>query len=255
MHVNKDGKERFSDRVDDYRKYRPGYPPAVLTVLAERCGLGPASVVADIGSGTGILTARLLDQAAVVHAVEPNAPMRAAAEAILGHHPDFRSVAGSAEATTLPDDSVDLVTAAQAFHWFDPVKAKAEFHRILRRKGNVSLIWNERMVGESGFSHGYEALLREQSEGYRQTVHRSGFAEETVREFYLPGKADRIDVPTRQEFDFDGVRGRLLSSSYAPKAGHPDHDKVFGELRRLFDRHAVDGRVAFAYTTRIFVPA
>jgi SAM-dependent methyltransferase len=204
--VNLDPKARFSDRVDDYRKYRPGYPPEVLNVLGERCGLGPASVVADIGSGTGILTALLLDKAASVFAVEPNSPMRAAAEVALGSRPGFRSIPGSAEATTLPDASVDLVTAAQAFHWFDPV------------------------------------------------VHRSGFAEEVVRTFYLPGKVDRIDVIMAQEFDYDGVRGRLLSSSYAPKEGQPDHDGLFGELRRLFDRHAVDGRVTFGYVTRIFVP-
>lgn len=247
-------KERFSDRADDYRKYRPGYPPEVLGVLTERCGLGPASAVADIGSGTGILSALLLERAASVLAVEPNAPMRAAAEAALGSRPGFRSVDGSAEATTLPDASVDLVTAAQAFHWFDPVGAKAEFRRILRRKGNIALIWNERTVGENGFSHGYEALLTAHCEEYRRSVHRSGAGEEAVRTLYLPGRVDRIDIPMPQELDFEVVRGRLLSSSYAPKEGHPEHGRLFGELRRLFDRHAVDGRVNFGYTTRVFVP-
>jgi ubiquinone/menaquinone biosynthesis C-methylase UbiE len=148
----RDSKERFSDRVDDYRKYRPGYPEAVLQVLEERCGLSPSSVVADIGSGTGILTGMLLSKAHTVYAVEPNAPMRSAAEEDYRDHPAFRSVAGSAEATTLPSRSVDLITAAQAFHWFDPEKAKAEFRRILRKEGNIALIWNERMIPKPAMS-------------------------------------------------------------------------------------------------------
>jgi ubiquinone/menaquinone biosynthesis C-methylase UbiE len=253
----KDPTRRFSDRVEDYRKYRPGYPAAVLDHLAARCGLGPDSVVADIGSGTGILTANLLTRAARVHAVEPNAPMRKAAESDLASHPGFASVSGTAEATGLPAASVDLITAAQAFHWFDPAKAKAkaEFARILRKPGNIALLWNERHIPKVGFQAAYDKLLKDHVGEYKESQARSGMAEEIVAAFYAPGKAERIDIPNGQDMDFATVQGRLLSASYCPKPGHPAHDLVMTVLKELFEAHQRGGKVRFEYTTRLFVPA
>jgi len=251
----RDSKERFSDRVEDYRKYRPGYPAAVLGILRDRCGLDSASVVADIGSGTGIFAGMLLGEAARVFAVEPNAPMRAAAEEAFGKHPVFRSVDGSAEATTLPSRSVDLVVAAQAFHWFDAGKAKAEFQRILRKDGNIALVWNERHVPEAGFQAAYDRLLRANVAQYRESIVRSGMAEEVIRRFYLPGGAERLDLPNGQFLDFETLKGRLQSASYCPKPGHPAHDLVMTVLKDLFEAHQEGGKVRFEYTTRIFVPA
>ena len=140
----KDPTRRFTNRVANYARYRPGYPPAVLTCLRDECGLSPGSTVADVGSGTGILTELFLANGNHVYAVEPNEAMRQAAELSLAHYPGFTSVDGRAEATTLADDSVDFVTAGQAFHWFDAAASRVEFNRILRPGGYTALVWNAR---------------------------------------------------------------------------------------------------------------
>ena len=150
-----DPTQRFSNRVENYRRYRPGYPPAILDLLAAKCGLSQTSVAADVGSGTGILTKLLLKSGGRIFGVEPNPEMRAAGERDLNHHLNFTSVAGTAEATTLPDHSVDLITAGQAFHWFDRDKTRAEFLRILRPGGWVVLIWNDRNISDRPFFRAY----------------------------------------------------------------------------------------------------
>src|SRR5437899_1233764 len=131
--------ERFTDRVADYVRFRPHYPPAVFAELRDRLGLGAGSSVADVGSGTGISARPLLEMGCTVFAVEPNAAMRSAAEQWLGDFPRFQSIAGTAEATTLAEHSVDAVVAAQAFHWFDAASARREFQRILKPRGWVAL--------------------------------------------------------------------------------------------------------------------
>src|SRR3954453_5767739 len=166
-----DATRRFSDRVEHYVKYRPGYPPAVLPYLREQAGLTEASVVADVGSGTGFSSVPFLENGNVVFAVEPNAEMRRAAERLLAHYPGFRSVDGTAEATTLADRSVDLVVAGQAFHWFDPPRAAAEFRRVLRPGGRVVLMWNTRKVGGSAFLEDYERLLMKFGTDYAAVRH------------------------------------------------------------------------------------
>lgn len=157
--------------------------------------------------------------------------------------------------STSPDQSVDLITAAQAFHWFDPARAKAEFARILRVPGNIALLWNERHIPKAGFQAAYDKLLKDHVEEYRESQARSGMAEEAVAAFYAPGMAERIDIPNGQDMDFETVRGRLLSASYCPKPGHPAHDLVMGVLETLFSKHQTGGTVRFEYTTRLFVPA
>ncbi len=241
---------RFSDRVENYVRYRPGYPAEALNALKQECGLGPGSVVADIASGTGIWTRTLLENGNPVFAVEPNDDMRAAAERMLANFPRFRSVAGAAEATTLADRSVDFVTAAQAGHWFDRVKARKEFVRILSPSGWLVLLWNERLTDATPFLRAYEELLQRYGTDYADVRHER--TTESVNEFFDPSPFQERSFPMRQEFDYPGLEGRLLSSSYAPGPGHSKHEPMLRELRRIFDTHKRDGLVRFDYTTRVY---
>jgi SAM-dependent methyltransferase len=246
-----DPTHRFSDRVADYVRFRPSYPAGVIDTLRSAGLLGSDKIVADLGAGTGIFTTLLLPHAARVFAVEPNAPMRAAAEATLGGDPRFVSVAGTAEATTLPDRSVDLVTAAQAFHWFDVPRARVELRRILRPGGAVALVWNERLTDTTPFLADYEALLRRRATDYA-TVNHANLRAQDLAPFFGPGGhvLERFDY--RQDFDLAGLTGRLLSSSYAPATGQPGHEAMRRELGEIFARHQQDGRVAFVYQTKLY---
>ena len=242
--------ERFSSRVDDYARYRPSYPPPALELLQQRCGLVPGAVVADLGSGTGILTELLLERGAEVFAVEPNERMRAAAEAQLGHEPRFHSVAGSAEATTLAPGSVDLLVAGQAFHWFDPRRARSEALRVLRPGAWGALLWNERPPEATAFLADYEALLKRHAPEYtRITASRADPG--TMREFL--GAAMEVGTfANEQVLDFEGLRGRLMSSSYAPEPGSPDYEPMIALLREVFARHERDGRITMPYSTLVY---
>ncbi len=246
-----DSKERFSNRVEDYVRYRPRYPREVLDVLRDGCGLTPESVVADIGSGTGLLTQLFLENGNVVYGVEPNAAMRDAGEQFLEEYPHFCSVAGSAEATTLPDVCADFVVAGQAFHWFEPKAARAEFERVLRPGGWVAVMWNERVSDRTAFQREYAALLREYCDDYAKVAETyPQYAR--MKDFFGRGTLGEKSLPNAQVFDFDGLRGRLRSSSYAPPKGHPKHEPMLAALKKLFDAHAEDGRVRFEYETHVY---
>jgi SAM-dependent methyltransferase len=246
-----DSKERFSNRVEDYVRYRPGYPRAVLDVLHEACALTAEAVVVDVGSGTGLLSQLFLENGNVVYGVEPNAAMRDAGEQFLEKYPHFCSVAGSAEATTLPDACADFVVSGQAFHWFEPNASRAEFVRVLRPGGWVAVIWNERVSDRTAFQREYAALLRDYCDDYAKVAETyPQYAR--MREFFGSGAGGEKLLPNEQVFDFDGLRGRLLSSSYAPRAGHPKHEPMLAALREIFDRHAKDGRVRFEYQTHVY---
>ena len=245
-----DATTRFSDRVRNYVLYRPGYPAAVLDVLRAETGLAPAHVVADVGSGTGISARLFLEAGNAVHAVEPNGEMRAAAEEMLGANPGFRSVAGSAEATTLPGASVDYVVAAQAFHWFDGPAVRREWLRILRPGGWMVLLWNARKTDTTPFLREYEALLHAHGTDYASVNHEN-VTDEALRTALGEGYGART-VPNEQVFDFEGLKGRLLSSSYAPNLGHPGHAPMMAALDRVFREHQQDGRVRFEYDTEIY---
>ena len=250
MDLNPTG--RFSNRVETYVKFRPGYPHGVVETLVSECGLTRDSVVADIGSGTGILTALLLESGCRVCAVEPNEAMRTAAESALGGCDRFTSVDGTAEATTLPDDSIDIVTAGQAFHWFDRHKARDEFQRILKPSGWVALIWNVRCTEATPFMTDYETALRSYGTDYAQVVHGSLSDGELGDVFGGDGRFSVAAFPNSQVLDRDGFLGRALSASYAPAAGHPDHERLVSDMHRIFDRHQHDGTVRFEYETRMF---
>ena len=246
-----DSKERFSNRVENYVRYRPGYPKLVLETLREECGLAPDSVVADIGSGTGILTRLFLENGNEVYGVEPNARMREAGEEYLKTFPRFRSIDGTAESTALAAGSVGFVVAGQAFHWFDAQRARAEFARILKPDGWVAIIWNNREKHASPFLRDYESLLRTYGTDYEQVAQKYP-ENDPLDKFFGEGASRGRSFSNRQQFDFDGLRGRLLSSSYAPAEGHPNHEAMLAELRRIFEQHARDGRVVFEYTTKLY---
>lgn len=253
--------ERFTTRVAEYVRWRPGYPDAALDVLAERCGVGPGSFVADVGSGTGILTAPLLARGARVAAVEPNSAMRAAAAERLGSDARFSDVAGTAEHTGLDGASVDVVTAAQAFHWFDPPAARREFVRILRDRGAggreggwVALLWNERSTDASEFLAQYERLLRELAPEYAVVDHRNRASDEAIRSFYAPARVEHHVARHEQRFGWDGLRGRVLSSSYVPAPGEPGHDVLLTRLRHLYDQHTdTAGDIVWIYETSVWI--
>lgn len=244
--------ERFSDRVADYVRYRPDYPAAMLDWLQREQGVTSAWKVADVGAGTGISSKLFLDAGHAVTAVEPNAAMRAAAMAWLGDRPGFQAIDGSANATTLPDASVDLVTVAQAFHWFEPASTRREFARILRPGGLAAIFWNSRRLTGTPFLEGYEALLQRHGTDYSSVAERYA-DDDRMRAWFGAGWRGTARFEHKQRLDFEALRGRLMSSSYAPKQGHPQHAPMIAALRELFDRCQQDGLISFDYDTRVIV--
>lgn len=244
-----DTADRFNDRVENYIAYRPHYPAAVAELLRTELGLNTASVVADVGAGTGILSELLLREGCAVYGVEPNAAMRAAAERLLQSYPNFKSVNGTAEATTLAGASVDLVTAGQAFHWFDGARARREFARILKAGGGVALVWNLRRLDTTPFLRDFEKLLLEFGTDYAQ-VNCEYLPEKKIAACFAGDYAQQT-FDNYQVFDYAGLRGRLLSSSYVPLAGQPQHEPMLAALQRLFDLHQRDGQVTIEYDTKI----
>ena len=241
---------RFSNRVEDYVRYRPGYPPEVLGFLRVECGLKPFHAIADVASGTGAFTRLLLENGNRVFAIEPNAAMREAGSRLLQSFAQHISVAGTAENTTLPSASVDFVTAAQSAHWFDRRRARSEFVRILKPGGWCVLIWNERRTAATPFLRDYEQLLLTYGTDYKEVRHERTTT--TIHEFFAPAPHLERVFDLRQQFEFEGTAGRLLSSSYAPLSGHPNHSPMMAELERIFHAHAQKGVVEFEYNTRIF---
>jgi SAM-dependent methyltransferase len=244
--------ERFSDRVRDYVRARPSYPAAVLDVLREETGVGPAAVVSDLGSGTGISSALFLAAGYEVYAVEPNAAMREAAEAMHAGNPRFHSVAASAEETTLGSGSVDLVVAGQAFHWFDVDASRREFARILRGDRWVLLMWNTRRTEATAFLRAYEALLLEHGTDYGEVDHRRVHGA-ALRSVFEDGRFVRRVLPNVQLLDLDGLRARLLSSSYTPSEGDPRREPMLAALADIFAAHQQGGTVRVEYDTELYI--
>ncbi len=231
-------------------KYRPSYPPEVLDLFETEMELTEESVVADVGSGTGISSCLFLQNGNTVYGVEPNAGMRAAAERYLARFDQFHSVEGTAEHTKLPGRSVDIVIAAQAFHWFDPEETRAEFKRILKPGGSVALMWNERQVDSTPFLVEYEQFLLKYAKDYTEVRH-DNINDATLLDFF--GKRfERASFPNAQVLDFDGLRGRAASSSYMPSEGDERFAEMEEDLRGLFAKHAESGRITVFYDTNVF---
>jgi len=246
-----DSTQRFSDRVDAYVRFRPGYPVELAADLLRITGCDSSAAIADFGSGTGIFTELLLQQGVAVYAVEPNQPMRTAAQARLGDNPRFHSIDASAERSGLQAASLDLVTAAQAFHWFNNDAARDEFRRILKPRGQIALVWNRRDLSES-FQQAYDQLLTEFAPEYGKVNHMDLKPEQIAR-FFADGAMQQLHYEYSQRLDFASLLGRLKSSSYCPNQDSPHYIPLVNELLALFDRHAKDGHIDFDYATQLFV--
>jgi hypothetical protein len=242
-----DPTQRFSDRVENYAKFRPDYPDALIRFILER--LPGAPVIADIGSGTGILSNQLLGAGYTVFGVEPNAPMRLEAERRLGGRTGFHSVAGTAEATTLDSGSVDGIICGQSFHWFDRKRSRDEFERILKAPRLVVLVWNERTSQDS--MEEYDRILLESAPEYGR-VSRRDVTDADVAEFFAPDPVELFYFPHAQRLDKEGFLGRVLSSSYVPNIGQPGHEAIMTKMEAFFERHAESGWIDFPYQTRVY---
>jgi SAM-dependent methyltransferase len=240
-----DPTQRFSSRVTNYVKYRPSYPATIIDLLLAECGLTPDSIVADIDSGTGLLAELFLKAGNRVIGIEPNREMREAGEQLLRGYERFTSIDATAESTTLPDHSV--ITAGQAFHWFDRARVGAEFARILRPQGWIVLIWNERRADSTPFLRAYEQLLRTYSTDYAEVDHKL-IDQDVIRAAFPTLSFQLRTFDNEQRFDLAGVTGRLLSSSYAPEAGHPNHAPMLAELAVIFEEHQRSGEIVSSTT-------
>ena len=246
-----DSTQRFSSRVENYVKYRPGYPDAVIELLREECGLTPRAMVADIGSGTGISSRLFLRNGNAVFGVEPNAKMRAAGEEFLREFPNFHSMDGKADATGLPEASIDLIVAAQAFHWFDPVATRGEWERILKPNGYAVLLWNARRETTTPFLAAYDELLVRYATDYSSINHKR-IDDKAAGAFFAPCPFGFRSIDSEQVFDYEGLEGRLLSSSYTPEETDPRYAPLLQGLREIFDVYQEDGRVSFEYDTTVY---
>jgi ubiquinone/menaquinone biosynthesis C-methylase UbiE len=244
--------ERFSNRAENYVKYRPTYPKELIEYLYSVEGFLDDSKIADIGSGTGIFSRLLLERGSMVYGVEPNNEMRAQAQKQATEYERFTSVIGTAEETTLPDKSMDFVVCAQAFHWFDKIKCIKEFSRILKSGGKVALIWNERIVKDVGFLADYEEATKKFSIDYNKVDHKLITGDE-FKSYFKDGLYNIVHFENEQLFDLEGLEGRMLSSSYSPLPGSQKYDELIKALKRMFDLYNVDGLIRFEYDTVAYI--
>jgi len=243
-----DSTKRFSNRVENYVKYRPHYPKEIIPYLKEHINLLPECIIADIGSGTGISSELFLQNGNKVYGIEPNKEMREAAEKYLKKYDYFLSVNGTAEDTLLESNSMDIIVCGQAFHWFDVDRAKIEFKRILKENGYVVLMWNERNTRASQLLEDYESLIKKFGTDYAQVCQKDEQVNESIKTLFSPGNFELKMVENFQLFDFEGFKGRLLSSSYVPA----ENEEMIAELKELFDKYQKDGVVKFEYDTNVY---
>ncbi|HEY5406662.1 MAG TPA: class I SAM-dependent methyltransferase [Ginsengibacter sp.] len=239
---------RFSNRVEDYVKYRPHYPEQIIEILSHKIGLNQNSIIADIGSGTGISTSLFLHNGNKVFALEPNKEMREAAELAYLKDSNFISVNGTAEKSNLKDVSIDIIFSAQAFHWFNVSETKNEFKRILKPHGHIVLVWNVRKENDE-FQTGYELILKSLPE-YNKVTHRN-ISDKEIVDFFAPKTFEKTSLSNFQEFNLDGLKGRLKSSSYCPKEG-ARYQRLMSEIDRLFYQFEKEGMIRFEYETIIY---
>jgi len=246
-----DSTKRFSNRVEDYVRYRPHYPAEIIDFLQDNYKLTVHKLIADVGAGTGISTELFLDAGYRTVAVEPNTEMREKAIELLNPYPGFTATDGTAEDTGLRTGSIDAVIAGQAFHWFNAVETRKEFKRILKSGGLVVLLWNERKT-ESAFEKEYDQLIIKHGQDYVKVDHRN-IDTEHIGAFYAP-EPFRLEVfPNKQVFDFEGLAGRLLSSSYMPTKDQPGYEPMINDLRQLFNRYQHHELITINYDTKVYV--
>lgn len=247
--MNADNTKRFSNRVEDYIKYRPTYPNELIYVLEREVGLTKDKIIADIGSGTGISSIPFLNNENFVFGVEPNKEMREAQEQILKEFSNFKSIDGTAEATNLENQHIDLIFCGQAFHWFDKEKSKKEFARILKENGHLVFVWNSRST-KTDFQKEYEQILYDNIEEYKNVNHRN-IEDAAIERFFSPKTMKVYELENEQKFDLDGLKGRLQSSSYCPKEGD-EHTQLMKKIDSLFEKYQIENIIQFNYETKIY---
>ena len=246
-----DSKKRFTDRVEDYVKFRPSYPTDIIAFLEENALLTKSSVIADVGSGTGLLTKIFLENGNKIFGIEPNKEMRMAGEKFLKQYDNFVSINGSSEETTLIDESIDLITAGQAYHWFNIEKTALEFKRILKQsnKENIVLIWNTR-TDKTEFNRAVERIIKKFSNDYEHVSHTQDKNKD--QNIFFNTVFKRKTFPNYQELTFDGLLGRLLSSSYMLKKTDERYPTFENELKKIFTCYEVNGTILLDYETELF---
>ena len=246
-----DSISRFSRTVENYMKYRPTYPQAMVEFLQGACQLTNAATVADIGSGTGLSAEVFLKNGYRVFGVEPNTDMRLASQHVLRNYPRFISVAATAEETTLEGQSVDLITVGQAFHWFKRAQARQEFARILKPHGWVVLVWNIHRR-TTPFLISYDQFWRKYLDPQLHTsdMDTQPF-DDGLRAWYAPEIVTFKSFDNTQAVDYEGLKGRVLSSSYAPTPEQPKYTTMLEELATLFQSHQTHGTVTIEYECRM----
>jgi SAM-dependent methyltransferase len=247
---------RFSDRVHHYLLSRPRYPAALLRFCQDVLGLQSTDAIADLGSGTGFLSELFLQNGNPVFAVEPNAPMREAAEFHLAKYPNFHSIDARAEATRLPASSVRFVMAGQAFHWFDRPATRSEFQRILAEQGMVMLVWNERVLDgpHAAFARAYDEVVNEFATDLARVRHASITSQDStaLAEFFAPNAYKSAAFDNPHSLDLKGLEARAFSSSYLPLPGQPRADEMLQRIRAIFARFQNGGKVVQDYSTRVY---
>ena len=241
--------ERFSNRVENYIKYRPHYPKEIITFLNEECGFDKTKIVADIGSGPGISCENFIENGNTVYAVEPNDDMRKAAEEIFKDSENFISINGTAEATTLDSNFADLIIAGQAFHWFDKEKCRIEFKRILKNDGYALLMWNDK-ISSNDFMKDYYELIKKFGKDYDKINH-TNVDDEVIGKFFSPLEFKKKSIRHTHPLDYAGLEGRLLSSSYIPLEGD-SFEIMTKELKEMFAKYSVNGKLEMEYQTNLY---
>lgn len=242
--------ERFTGRVESYRRYRPRYPAEIVDLLRREFGLGDDVAVVDLAAGTGLLAEMFLAAGFAVTAIEPNAEMRAACFALKQSYPGFRVLEGTAEETGLPKDSADLITVAQAMHWFDLERTRTEFARVLKPGGCCAVIYNNRPPDKDAFHQAYEQFLLKFSVDY-ESVKRQHVGRKRLAQFFSPEEMKCAVFPNAQRLTRKGFEGRVLSSSYIPRPGDEGFNEMQAEMTKLFDEFESGGMVTIEYNCMV----
>jgi ubiquinone/menaquinone biosynthesis C-methylase UbiE len=238
--------ERFTGRVESYRRYRPRYPAEIVALLRRECGLSGDAALADVAAGTGLLAEIFLAAGFAVTAVEPNAEMRAACLELEQSHPRLQVIAGTAEATGLPDSSVDLITVAQAMHWFNLQQTRREFTRVMKPGGWCAVVYNNRHMGGDAFHDAYEEFSQEFGTDY-SAVKEQHMGRKRMAQFFAPSAMQSVTFANAQALALEAFAGRILSSSYIPRPGHPRFEKMQKRMEKLFAEHQSAGVVTIQY--------
>lgn len=246
-----DNTNRFTHRVDDYVKYRPSYSSELIGFLKEKLNINNKTQIADIGSGTGISAKLFLELGATVFGVEPNLKMRTAANIYLKEYSNFLNIDGSGEQTTLESKSIDIIVCAQAFHWFCNEAAKNEFERILKPNGHIVLIWNDRDENDA-FQADYEHIIQKYSTDYNEVAHKH-ITDAIIQSFFENRTIEKHSYTYSQSFDFEGLIGRITSSSYMPNKSDANFEAMKNEVRELYQRYEENNQIQFRYTSRVFI--